>query len=606
MMHLPDVPPGLILIIGALLVPFLRGRIKNVYVIALPALAFATVWQMPADATLSVSLFAGFDDLALLRVDNLSKAFGYIFTLNAVAAFIYAFGLKDKSQHIAALLYVGSALGVVFAGDLITLYIFWELMAVTSTFLILARRTSRATGAAFRYIMVHIVGGLLLLAGILITIQNTGSSSFDAFSEQNAGTWLILLGFLVNAAAPLFSAWLSDAYPEATVTGAVILSAYTTKTAVYTMIRGFPGWDILIVVGCIMTIYGIIYALLENDMRRILAYSIINQVGFMVTGIGIGSALALNGTVAHAFCHIIYKSLLWMSAGAVLHQVGKSKCTDLGGLYKTMPWTLLLGLVGALSISALPLTNGFTSKTLIMQGTADAHLFWPWLILEMASAGVFLHAGIKFPYFVFFAKDRGLRPAEAPKPMLLGMGILAVLCILLGVYPQPLYNILPFEMGSAGEVAIRTSPGLIIEYQTYTSAHVVSQMQLLMFSALVFFLFLPLLKRTATISLDTDWFYRKGAVLFYNGVGRSLNGVNTWTRRVVVDGVVGRLIHFAQVGPILVGAQAMTFYWRSLGQNSAEIDRKRASLINRAQKGSFPIGITAILAVILMGILISW
>ncbi|RKX30866.1 MAG: Na(+)/H(+) antiporter subunit D, partial [Verrucomicrobia bacterium] len=449
-MNLPDLPPGIILIVGALLVPLLRGRVRNIYVIALPALAFATVWQMPAEATFSIPLFVGFDNLTLLRVDNLSKAFGYIFTLNAVAAFIYAFGLKDKSQHISALLYVGSALGVVFAGDLITLYVFWELMAVTSTFLILARKTGRASGAAFRYIMVHIIGGLLLLSGILITIQKTGSTGFDTFSEQNIGTWLILLGFLVNAAAPLVSAWLSDAYPEATVTGAVILSAYTTKTAVYTMIRGFPGWEILVLVGCVMTIYGIIYALLENDMRRILAYSIINQVGFMVTGIGIGSALALNGTVAHAFCHIIYKSLLWMSAGAVLHQVGKSKCTDLGGLYKTMPWTLLLGLIGALSISALPLTNGFTSKTLIMQGTANAHLFWPWLVLEIASAGVFLHAGIKFPYFVFFAKDKGLRPPEAPRPMLIGMGILAFLCIFLGVYPQPLYNILPFELSAAG------------------------------------------------------------------------------------------------------------------------------------------------------------
>ncbi len=603
-MNLPDLPPGLILIVGALLVPLFRGRVRNIYVIALPALAFLTVWQMPAESTLSIALFVGFDDLSLLRVDNLSKAFGYIFTLNAFAAFVYAFGLKDKSQHISALLYVGSALGVVFAGDLITLYIFWELMAVTSTFLILARKTGRSNRAAFRYIMVHIVGGLLLLSGILITVQKTGSTGFNAFADQNIGTWLILLGFLVNAAAPLVSAWLSDAYPEATVTGAVILSAYTTKTAVYTMVRGFPGWEILVIVGCAMTIYGIIYALLENDMRRILAYSIINQVGFMVTGIGIGSALALNGTVAHAFCHIIYKSLLWMSAGAVLHQVGKSRCTDLGGLYKTMPWTLLLGLIGALSISALPLTNGFTSKTLIMQGTADAHLFWPWLVLEIASAGVFLHAGIKFPYFVFFAKDKGLRPAEAPKPMIIGMAILAFLCIFLGVYPQPLYNILPFEVGAAGEVAIRTAPGLIIDYNAYTSAHVVTQSQLLIFSALVFFLCLPLLKRTNTISLDTDWFYRKGGVLFYKVAGRSLNGVNAWTKKFVVDGMIGRMIEDARIGPAKLLVQIMMVYWKMAGMDQGRISEKKAQLYQEARSSSFPIGVTAALAVLLMGILI--
>ena len=215
-------------------------------------------------------------------------------------------------------------------------------MAVASTFLILARKTEKAQAAGMRYILVHIFGGLCLLAGIIMHITQTGSVAFDPMTNRNLANYLILLGILVNAAAPLVGAWLPDAYPEATVTGGVILSAYTTKTAVYTLVRGFPGWEILILVGCIMTLYGIIYALLENDMRRILAYSIINQVGFMVCGVGIGTMMSLNGTVAHAFCHIIYKSLLWMSAGSVLYMTGKSRCTDLGGLYKTMPWTLIL------------------------------------------------------------------------------------------------------------------------------------------------------------------------------------------------------------------------------------------------------------------------
>jgi len=603
-MNLPDLPPGLILIIGALLVPFLPGRAKSCYVIGLPILAFLTISQLPTSAAVHVSFFAGFDDLSLLRVDNLSKAFGYIFTLNAFAAFLYAFGLKDNTQHVSALLYVGSALGAVFAGDLITLYMFWELMAITSTFLILARKTKRSSGAAFRYVMVHVVGGLLLLAGIVITIHNTGSTGFEAFTDRNAGTWLILIGFLVNAAAPPFSAWLSDAYPEATVTGAVILSAYTTKTAVYTLIRGFPGWEILIAVGCVMTLYGIIYALLENDMRRILGYSIINQVGFMVTAVGVGSALALNGAVAHAFCHIIYKSLLWMSAGAVLHQVGKSKCTDLGGLYKTMPWTLLLGLIGALAISALPLTNGFTSKTLILQGTADAHLFWPWLILEIASAGVFLHAGIKFPYFVFFSKDQGLRPAEAPKPMLAGMGILAFLCIFLGVYPQPLYNILPFELTSAGTVAIRTTPGLIIDYQAYTFPHIVTQMQLLMFSALVFFLCLPLLKRTATISLDTDWLYRRGGALFVWVTNRLLNSINRFTHRLVVEQCLPELPSVIREAPARILVLFMEPIWNLQGISEQEQQARLERIRTQTRTGAFPLGITALLAIFFLALLV--
>ena len=514
-----DFPPAALLIIGALLVPFFKGKAKNWYVILLPAAAFYLISQLDVGSSYRFHFF-GFD-LTFLRVDKLSKVFGYIFTLNAVAAFVYAFYLKDSSQHMAALFYIGSALGVVFAGDLVSLYFFWEVMAVASTFLILARKTKKAEAAGMRYILVHIFGGLCLLAGVVIYITQTGSIAFDAMSDRNLGTYLILIGILVNAAAPPMHAWLPDAYPEATVSGGVILSAYTTKTAVYTLVRGFPGWEILVVVGCIMTIYGIIYALLENDMRRILAYSIINQVGFMVTGVGIGTMMSLNGTVAHAFCHIIYKALLWMSAGSVLYMTGKSKCTDLGGLYKTMPWTLIFGAVGALSISSFPATSGFTSKSLIIDGAVHQHLVWVWLVLEIASAGVFLHAGIKFPYFVFFAKDKGLRPGETNKSMLLAMGFMSFMCIFLGLYPQPLYNVLPFE----------------VHYQAYTFNHVVAQLQLLMLSALVFFLFLKLLKRTETISIDTDWFYRKGGRLFYYVMDRGLNGINTLSDRIIARAI---------------------------------------------------------------------
>jgi multicomponent Na+:H+ antiporter subunit D len=542
-------PPAAILILGALLVPFFKGKAKNWYIILLPAAAFFLVWHLELGSSWHVHFFD--HELTLLRVDKLSKVFGYIFTLNAFAAFIYAFYLKDNAQHVAALMYIGSSLGVVFSGDLITLYFFWEVMAVASAFLILARKTDKAMKAGTRYVLVHISGGLCLLAGMFLYISQTGSIEFHAMTARNWGTYLILIGFLVNAAAPLVSAWLPDAYPEATVTGGVILSAYTTKTAVYTLVRGFPGWEILILVGCTMTIYGIIYALLENDMRRILAYSIINQVGFMVTGVGIGTMMSLNGTVAHAFCHIIYKALLWMSAGSVLYMTGKSKCTDLGGLYKTMPWTLIFGGVGALSISAFPATSGFTSKSLIIDGAIHEHMMWAWLVLEVASAGVFLHAGIKFPYFVFFAKDKGLRPGETNKSMLIAMGFLSFLCIFLGVYPQPLYHVLPFE----------------VHYQAYTFNHVIAQLQLLMFSGLVFFLFLPLLKRTETISIDTDWFYRKGLSLAVAGVTSLCCWVARLCNDVFIGILPGRLGAFSK-RPI---SALVTSYMRATGEDGSAV-----------------------------------
>lgn len=573
-----DFPPPAILIIGALIVPFLKGKIKNWYVVLLPAVAFLLICQLEIGSSWKVHFF-GFN-LTFLRVDKLSKVFGYIFTINAMAAFVYAFHLKDNTQHMAALFYIGSSLGVVFAGDVVSLYFFWEIMAVASTFLIFARKTEKAQAAGMRYILVHIFGGLCLLAGIIIYITQTGSVAFNPMTDRNWATYLILLGILVNAAAPFVSAWLPDAYPEATVTGGVILSAYTTKTAVYTLVRGFPGWEILIVIGCIMTIYGIIYALLENDMRRILAYSIINQVGFMVCGVGIGTMMSINGTVAHAFCHIIYKSLLWMSAGSVLYMTGKSKCTDLGGLYKTMPWTLIFGCIGALSISSFPATSGFTSKSLIIDGAIHQHLVWVWLVLEVASAGVFLHAGIKFPYFVFFAKDKGLRPGETNKSMLIAMGFMAFMCIFLGLYPQPLYNVLPYE----------------VYYQAYTFNHVVAQLQLLMLSALVFFLFLPLLKRTETISIDTDWFYRQGGRLFYNIMDKGLNSLNRVSDQIFVRGLAGYIGRVSRNGPEWIALFSLVPAWFIAGIRGEKLTRRKAKIHLALRTGTTPVGISAAVA----------
>ncbi len=573
-------PPAAILILGALFVPFFKSKAKNWYVIILPAAAFYLISQLQVGSSWQVHFF-GFD-LTFLRVDKLSKVFGYIFTLNAFAAFIYAFYLKDNTQHMATLFYVGSALGVVFAGDLVSFYFFWESMAVASTFLILARKTPKAQAAGMRYILVHIFGGLCLLAGIVIYITQTGTVTFNAMIDRNLGTYLILIGILVNAAAPPIHAWLPDAYPEATVTGGVILSAYTTKTAVYTLVRGFPGWEILIVIGCIMTIYGIIYALLENDMRRILAYSIINQVGFMVTGVGIGTMMSLNGTVAHAFCHIIYKALLWMSAGSVLYMTGKSKCTDLGGLYKTMPWTLIFGAIGALSISAFPATSGFTSKSLIIDGAIQEHMLWVWIVLEIASAGVFLHAGIKFPYFVFFAKDKGLRPGETNKSMLLAMAFMSFMCIFLGIYPQPLYNILPFD----------------VHYQAYTFNHTIAQLQLLMLSALVFFVFLPLLKRTETISIDTDWFYRKGGRLFYYIMDKGLNGLNRICERIFVKGFAGSLARISIDGKARLALFPLISIWLINGVRGKRLEIKKIKAYTDLLKGTLSVGVGAGVAAI--------
>jgi multicomponent Na+:H+ antiporter subunit D len=338
-----------------------------------------------------------------------------------------------------------------------------------------------------------LVGGVLLKIGIEGVMVHTGSIEIQPIPLTNIDGWLILIGVLINAAAPPLSAWLADAYPESSPSGSVFLSAFTTKTAVLALILLFPGQQILIWIGLYMIFYGIIYALLENDMRRILAYSIVNQVGFMVCGIGIGTEMAINGASAHAFAHIIYKALLLMSAGSVLYMTGRRKCSELGGLYHSMPLTALCGIIGALAISAFPFTSGFISKSMISQSAADQHLMMVWLLLLAASAGVFLHAGIKFPWFVFFQKDSGLRPKDPPWNMRAAMVLLAVACIFLGVFPEWLYRLLPYP----------------VDYVPYTASHLVTQLQLLLFSGLAFFALLPLMKRTLTISLDFDWVYRR-------------------------------------------------------------------------------------------------
>ena len=483
-------PPALILVLGAFLIGPVRAPLRPLIVLGAPLLTLYAIWQME-DGILLTTQFLGYE-IQLIEASPLRRLFATIFALMAFAGGLFAFRQAKWWELAAAQAYAAGAIGVSFAGDLITLFLFWELMAIFSTVVVWCGGTEGARRAGIRYATMHLLGGVLLKIGIEGVMIHTGSIEIQPIPLTNFDGWLILIGVLINAAAPPVSAWLADAYPESSPSGSVFLSAFTTKTAVLALILLFPGEQILIWIGLYMIFYGIIYALLENDMRRILAYSIVNQVGFMVCGIGIGTEMAINGAAAHAFAHIIYKALLLMSAGSVLYMTGRRKCSELGGLIHSMPLTALCGIVGALAISAFPYTSGFVTKSMISQAAADQHLTTVWLLLVAASAGVFLHAGIKFPWFVFFQKDSGLRPKDPPWNMRAAMILFAAACIALGVFPQWLYGLLPYP----------------VDYEPYTASHLVSQFQLLLFSGLAFFALLPLMKRTLTLSLDTDWLWR--------------------------------------------------------------------------------------------------
>ncbi len=580
------IAPSLLFICGALLIPLLSGRLKSAYMVLLPVIALVTLFKL-SDGDYWTYAFMDYQ-LTLGRIDGLSRVFGYIFSLISIIAVIYALRVKDNVQHVAAFMYAGGALGVTLAGDMITLYIFWELMAVASTFLILARKTKKAQAAAYRYVLVHVFGGLCLLAGIVLYIQHTGSTALGKMELGDLSTWLIFIGIAVNAAIPPMHPWLQDAYPEATVTGTVFLSAFTTKSAVYVMARTFPGTELLIYLGAFMTILPVFYAEVENDIRRVLSYSLMNQVGFMMCGIGIGTHLAINGAVSHAFCHILYKALLFMSAGAVLHVTGKIKCTDIGGLYRTMPLTCLFCIIGAASISAFPLFSGFVSKSMIISAAGNNHLAVVWLMLQFASAGVIAHAGIKVPFFTFFGHDSGIRAKEPPLNMLVAMGLAAFFCIFLGVFPQWLYGILPYQD---------------VVYHPYTGAHVVFQLQLLLFGILAFYLLLKsgyYPSEVRAINLDTDWFYRKGARLFYTTMDRGLNGLNRLADRILAQKLTAAITRFAGEAALWLTAVLTHPFRIAMAKGRNEPPVTRQTIQRMFESGTVPLGVSAVAAALLI------
>jgi len=496
--------PAFILILGGLVQTLLPVPMRRVFLLALPVIAVTVLLSIEHGHHVQMSLFNY--DLTLLRLDSLSFIFSLIFHIALFITAIYAWHEKDTLQLSCMFIYAGGAIGAVLAGDLLTLFIFWEITAVSSALLIWANKTTGAMRAGQRYFIIHVASGLFLLAGSILHYHTTGSLEFNHIGIEGLAGWLILIAFAIKCAFPLLHNWLQDSYAEASVVGTVALSVFTTKLAIYALARGYPGTEMLIWIGVTMTAFPIFYAVIENDLRRVLSYSLNNQLGFMVVGIGIGTELALNGTAAHAFSHILYKALLFMSMGAVLHRVGTVKASELGGLYKSMPWTTVFCIIGAMSISAFPLFSGFVSKAMILTAVAEEHLWFVWLMLLVASAGVFHHSGIKIPFFCFFAHDSGKRCEEAPFNMLLAMGIASALCIAIGVYPTFLYDMLPYE----------------VNFVPYTASHVISQTQLLLFSALAFAVLMrsniypPELRST---NLDFDWFYRKPGAYLIKGFG---------------------------------------------------------------------------------------
>ena len=546
-------PPVAIMVAAAVLVALIPVSIvRKAIAVGAPLLVLAQlIWGLDAGDSWTFTWL--FLELEPLRADALSLVFGYVFAIAAALGGIYAWHLEDRYQQAAALAYAGTSIGVVFAGDLLTLVLFWELMALTSAYLIWAGGYPGSRSAGTRYLFVHMVGGSTLLAGVLWHLGTGGSLDFSLFEGSIAG-WLVLGGFAINAAVVPLHAWLTDAYPEAGVTGSVFLSAFTTKTAVYVLARGFPGWEILIFLGVIMALYGVVFAVLENDIRRLLAYHIISQVGYMVAAVGIGTEIAINGAVSHAFAHVIYKGLLFMGAGAAVYATGRRTLTALGGISDRMRLVVVLYMVGAFAISAFPLFSGFVSKSLVIYAAEKEHIYWAVALLYLASVGTFLHTGLKLPYFTWFGPRRDdIHVGPVPRGMIVAMVLAAALCIGIGVYPTALYDQLPF----------------VNTYEPYYADHVVRTLQMLGFTAVGFWLLRRMLGGEATITIDTDWVYRKAGPLARVLIQTPLEAVFTFFERLV--GALARRASALAVAPATGWARLLLLsaYARERGPDDA-------------------------------------
>lgn len=528
--------PALLFFVGAPILLFLPERLRKAWLLIVPGLVFLRTLYL-SNGTFGEVAFLDWT-LIFGRVDKLSLIFGHIMALMAIIGTLYGLHVKRVVEHIAAWIYVGGSLGAIYAGDLLTLFLFWELMALSSVFLIWFRGRDESLGAGYRYLLVHMAGGVLLLAGILMHYQVTNSLAFITFDVQTPSwaMYLIMMGFLINAAVPPLHAWLPDAYSEATFNGSVFLCAFTTKTAVYALCRGMPGMEILVPLGVIMTIYGVIYAILENDSRRLLAFSQITSIGYMIVGVGLADLntpigkLAFNGAIAYAFAHILFKGLLFMGCGSVLHMTGESRFTHLGGLYARMPWTFVFTLMGAFSLSAFPLCSGFISKSMIIDAEFEHHDILLAFALLFASAGTFVVI-LKVLYFIWFGNNRCTsevwqRAADPNWNMKTAMAFTSAACIFVGSYTPYLYNMLPFPAS---------------DYHPYTSIHITETLQILFFAALGFFLFIKKITPQPTISLDTDWFYRMGGQMFLWFARKRIQSV---------DNTVGEIYHRSGLIPL--------------------------------------------------------
>ena len=428
----------------ALVLPFFRGRLWRWLLFVPPLFAIVLAFRMKLGSYWALS-YVG-QDLVLGWVDHLSIFFVVLFSLMTFICTLFAFHVQEKAHHAASLFYMGASFGCILAGDYWTLYIFWQFMTVSSAFLIWFSDRPESAKAGFRYMILLLLSSVLLLAGILLRQRVLGTFVFGPADTNMMWhfDWLILSAFCINGAVVPLHAWLTDAYPEATVPGAVFLSVFTTNTAVYVLTRCFVGLDVLVSLGVIMAVYGAFYAITVNNIRRILAYLMVSQGGFMLAGIGMDSKMGLDGAMVLVYTHTFSNALLFMAAGCLILMVKEEHLSRLGGPASKFPFILTCTMVGALSMSAMPLLNGFVAISMILEAAWQKSPVIA-ITLALAMSGTFMAVGLRLPYFAFWSKQpsKGKKQDALPLNMTVAMALAALFCFIQGIFPQFLYRRLP-------------------------------------------------------------------------------------------------------------------------------------------------------------------
>ena len=396
--------------------------------------------------------------------------FGFLFV--GALALLYGLQVADPAEQALSLIAIASAVGVGFSANLITLFIFWEILTFSVAILILLKLTPQALRMGYRFMIFHVLGGLLLLLGIIQQSAATGS-----FAIMPPATGLIYFGLAVafKAAFLPFHVWVIWGYPTASFPVSVVLAGLTTKVGVYALSRFLPPHEFIILMGASMAVFGMVCALMQKDLRRLLSYHVISQVGYMVAGVGVGTAAGIDGGLLHVVNSALYKAPLFMSAGAVLFAAGTENLHDLQRhkegeettpLWKNMPVAALGAVVGALAISGVPPFNGYVSKYLL-KTALDGVVVAEWMLMF---AGVGTVVSLCNLVYFGFIKARIHPQRKIPVTMKAGIMLASAFCLILGIWPQLMGGILPF----GSKLAV------------YSAQGVSSAMQFLVIGLLVF------------------------------------------------------------------------------------------------------------------------